>query len=45
MLSPRIPELSALEMLAAVHDLGSLSAAGKYLGLSNTTSRFYNFPR
>lgn len=34
MLSPRIPELSALEMLAAVHDLGSLSAAGKYLGLS-----------
>ncbi|GAC1370743.1 MAG: hypothetical protein NVSMB43_06240 [Pseudarthrobacter sp.] len=34
MLSPRIPELSALEMLAAVHDLGSLSAAGKHLGLS-----------
>nr|WP_250647501.1 LysR family transcriptional regulator [Dermabacter vaginalis] len=34
MLSPRIPDLSALEMLAAVHDLGSLSAAGKHLGLS-----------
>lgn len=34
MLSPRMPELSALEMLAAVHDLGSLSAAGKQLGLS-----------
>ncbi|OFI38602.1 hypothetical protein BIU82_04610 [Arthrobacter sp. SW1] len=33
-LSPRIPELSALEMLAAVHELGSLSAAGKRLGLS-----------
>ena len=34
MLSPRIPELSALEMLASVDELGSLSAAGKHLGLS-----------
>ncbi|WP_104090187.1 LysR family transcriptional regulator [Arthrobacter sp. GMC3] len=34
MLSPRMPELAALEMLATVHDLGSLSAAGKRLGLS-----------
>lgn len=34
LLSPRIPELSALEMLATVHDLGSFSAAGKHLGLS-----------
>lgn len=34
MLSPRVPELSALEMLAAVHRLGSFSAAGRQLGLS-----------
>lgn len=34
MLSPRMPELTALEMLAAVRDLGSLSAVGKQLGLS-----------
>jgi len=34
MLSSRMPELSALEMLATVHALGSLSAAGKKLGLS-----------
>jgi DNA-binding transcriptional LysR family regulator len=33
-LSPGVPELSALEMLATVHELGSLSAAGKQLGLS-----------
>lgn len=34
MLSPRVPELSALEMLDAVNRLGSFSAAGKELGLS-----------
>ncbi|ALE06029.1 hypothetical protein AL755_12030 [Arthrobacter sp. ERGS1:01] len=44
MLSPRMPELSALEMLAAVHSLGSLSAAGKLLGLSQqgVSSRMKN---
>lgn len=34
MLSNRTPDLTALEMLVAVHDSGSLSAAGKLLGLS-----------
>ncbi|WP_354216238.1 LysR family transcriptional regulator, partial [Arthrobacter sp. UYCo732] len=33
-LSPRMPELSALEMLVTVQDLGSLSAAAALLGLS-----------
>lgn len=34
MLNPHIPDLGALEMLAAVRDLGSLTAAGTSLGLS-----------
>jgi len=34
MLSPRVPDLAALQMLAAVQDLGSLSAAAHRLGLS-----------
>lgn len=34
MLSPWMPELSALQMLAAVQELGSLSAASQRLGLS-----------
>lgn len=34
MLSPRVPDLAALQMLSAVHNFGSLSAAGKALGLS-----------
>lgn len=34
MLSPRMPDLSALEMLLAVRDTGSFSAAGKQMGLS-----------
>ncbi|MBW4094887.1 MAG: LysR family transcriptional regulator [Acidobacteria bacterium] len=34
MLSPRMPELSALEMLVTVQELGSLSAAAALLGLS-----------
>ncbi|MFS0717136.1 LysR substrate-binding domain-containing protein [Arthrobacter phoenicis] len=33
-LSPRMPELSALEMLVTVQELGSLSAAAALLGLS-----------
>ncbi|MHB1235305.1 MAG: LysR family transcriptional regulator [Microbacteriaceae bacterium] len=34
MLSSRMPELTALQMLRLVHQTGSLSAAGKALGLS-----------
>ncbi|MEV8252270.1 LysR family transcriptional regulator [Microbacterium sp. NPDC076768] len=34
MLSSRVPDLAALQMLCAVHNLGSFSAAGKALGLS-----------
>lgn len=34
MLSHHMPDLAALEMLAAVGDLGSLSATGKRLGIS-----------
>lgn len=34
MLSPRMPELSALEMLVTVQELGSLSAAAARLGLT-----------
>lgn len=34
MLSSRMPDLIALQMLRSVHELGSVSAAGKALGLS-----------
>lgn len=34
MLSPRVPELSALQMLSSISRLGSFSATGKELGLS-----------
>ncbi len=34
MLNPHVPELAALEVLAAVRDLGSLTTAGTRLGLS-----------
>jgi DNA-binding transcriptional LysR family regulator len=34
MLSSRVPDLAALQMLCAVHKLGSFSAAGKALGLT-----------
>ena len=34
MLSPRVPELAALQMLSCISRLGSFSATGKELGLS-----------